>query len=181
MKGKINFEFLINFIMVVLLGLMGIFVFTNVVLRYVFNSGLVWAEEMSRFLYVWLVFIGAIGALKDNNHLGFSSLVQRMPLLLKKICFIISNLLVLGCLWILLDGSIDMTLTTLETLAPATEVPLAYMYFAGVLSSACMFLIVCYNLYKGIFVKGAIDKLVILKESEEEVHLVDDAEGGKAI
>lgn len=180
MKKLDNIEKILNGIMALFLALMGIFIFSNVVLRYFFNSGVTWAEELSRFLFVWTVFLGAIGALKDNNHLGFSSLVQALPPLAKKICFLVSNLLVLGCLWILFDGSLEMTMMTTNTLSPATGLPLAYMYAIGILSSTGMFLVICCNLYRGIFVKGAIDKLVALKESEEEVALEQHQPKGEA-
>ena len=52
-----------NTIIVVSLALMVIMVFSNVVLRYVFNSGITATEELSRFLFLWLIFIGAIVAM----------------------------------------------------------------------------------------------------------------------
>lgn len=170
-KQFLRIESLFSAIMATFLALMGIFIFGNVLLRYFFNSGFTWAEELSRFLFVWIVFMGAIGALKDNNHLGFTSLVQKLPPLPKKICFVSSNVIVLACLWIFFEGSLEMTLMTTETLSPATGLPLAYMYAIGIVSSIGMFVVICHNLYKALFVKGAIDTLVVLKESEEEVAL----------
>jgi len=95
MKKIAKFESAVSNLMALFLALMGILVFSNVVLRYFFNSGLTWAEEMSRFLFVWVVFLGAIGALKENNHLGFSTLVQALPPMLKKLCYIVSNILMI--------------------------------------------------------------------------------------
>ena len=152
----------------IFLALMGIFIFGNVFLRYVLNMGLTWAEEMSRFLFVWLVFLGAIRAMKDNAHLGFTSLVQKLPETPKKIVFIISNAIVLFCIWGVLYGSIQMTMMTTHTLSPATGIPLSYMYGVGVISGFGMFIIVARNLYRALFVKGAIDTLVVLRESEDE-------------
>lgn len=177
MKKLARFEASINCIMAGLLSLMGLFIFTNVILRYFFNSGITWAEEMSRFLFIWLIFLGGIGALKDNNHLGFTSLVQKLPPLAKKLCFIVSNSLIIVCLAVLFQGSVEMTTMSAHTLAPATGMPLSYMYAVGIISSAGMFLVICCNLYRAIFVKGAIDTLVVLKESEEEVALKKDAKG----
>lgn len=159
------------------LALMGILIFSNVFLRYVFNSGITWAEEFSRFLFIWLIFFGAIGALKENNHLGFTSLVQRMPPALKKITYIVSNILVVGSLWILFTGSLEMTIMTRHTLSPATGIPVAYMYAVGVPVSIAMLVIILFNLYKAFFVKGAIDELVVLRESEEEISLETAAKG----
>lgn len=177
MKKIAKFEVTVNAIMAAFLAFMGIFIFTNVVLRYFFNSGITWAEEFSRFLFVWLVFLGAIGALKDNNHLGFTSVVQKLPPLAKKVCFIVSNLLVLTCLWVLFQGSLEMTEMTAHTLSPATGIPLSYMYAVGIVSSVGMFLVICCNLYRAMLVKGAIDQLVVLKESEEEIVLDKEVKG----
>lgn len=177
MKKIAGVENVVDNVMAFFLALMGILVFGNVVLRYAFNSGITWAEEFSRFLFIWVIFMGAIGALKDNSHLGFSSLVQAMPPTLKKIFYVTSNVLMIICLWVLFDGSVNMTLLTAHSLAPATRIPLAFMYGVGILSSAGMFLIICCKLYRALFVKGAIDELVVMKESEDEVALEQKEKG----
>jgi TRAP-type C4-dicarboxylate transport system permease small subunit len=158
----------LNALMAICLSLMGIFIFANVFLRYAFNSGLTWAEELSRFLFVWLVFLGAIGAMKDNSHLGFTSLVQKLPIILKKIVFVVSNGIVLFCIWVIFQGSVQMTMMTTHTLSPATGLPLSYMYGIGIIMGIGMFATVFHKLYRALFVKGAIDTLVILKESEDD-------------
>jgi TRAP-type C4-dicarboxylate transport system permease small subunit len=178
-KAYALFEKILNFMMAFFLGLMGIFIFGNVVLRYFFNSGITWAEEFSRFLFVWLVFLGALGAFKDNSHLGFTSLVQRLPSGLKKIVYIISNVIVVGCLWILLDGSLEMTTLTMDSFAPSTGLPIAYMYAVGILTGVGMAVMVLFNIYKAFFVPGAIDELVVLRESEEEIKSEPIKEGVK--
>jgi TRAP-type C4-dicarboxylate transport system permease small subunit len=175
------FDKVVSIAMATLLALMGIFVFGNVTLRYLFNSGLPWAEELSRFLFVWLIFMGAIGALKDGNHLGFTSLVQRLPHTLKLIAFLLSDTIVLYTLWELFSGSLRMTKLGWFNAAPATNIPMSFMYVAGAISAALMGLVVMVNLYRAFFVKGAIDELVKLKESEEELssaaetHLSDES------
>ena len=57
-------------LLVILLALMVILVFGNVVLRYALNSGIAVSEEVSRWLFVWMVFLGAVVALKEHGHLG---------------------------------------------------------------------------------------------------------------
>ena len=54
---------------------MVVMVFGNVVLRYAFNSGITVSEELSRWLFVWLTFLGAIVAIKEHGHLGTDMLV----------------------------------------------------------------------------------------------------------
>ena len=53
-----------------MLAVMIALVFLNVILRFFFNSGLVWSEEVSRYVFVYVIYIGAIVAMKENAHLG---------------------------------------------------------------------------------------------------------------
>ena len=57
------------------LAAMCVLVFSNVVLRYVFNSGIATSEELSRWLLVWLTFLGAIVAMRQHAHLGVDTLI----------------------------------------------------------------------------------------------------------
>ena len=50
----------------ILTGLMVFFVFLNVVLRTFFNAGLTWSEELARYLFVYVTYIGAISAMRAN-------------------------------------------------------------------------------------------------------------------
>lgn len=159
----------LNVIMAAALALMAILVFGNVVLRYLFNSGITWSEEMSRFLFVWLIFLGAIGALTDNEHLGVDMFVKRLPDFWKKVVFVITNGLILYVLWLVLDGSWKMTLINLDSKAPATGMPLGLMYGIGILMSICMAIVVVANLYRVLFGKRPVDDFLRVKESEEEM------------
>ena len=54
---------------VVLLVIMSLLVIINVALRFIFNSSIVFSEEISRFLFIWVVYIGAIIAVRDDSHI----------------------------------------------------------------------------------------------------------------
>ena len=60
--------------MAVCLAVMATAVFVNVVLRYGFGSGVAASEELSRLLFVWMVFIGATLAYPGGEHMAFTSL-----------------------------------------------------------------------------------------------------------
>lgn len=70
------------------LGLAGMVlaVFVNVVLRYVFDTGIVYYEELSRLLFVWLVSLGAVLAAFENQHLGFDLLTARLRGVPRQVC-----------------------------------------------------------------------------------------------
>ena len=87
-----------------LLGMV-LMVFGNVVLRYVFNSGIVVSEELSRIFFVWLTFIGAIVAVRDGTHLGMDNVVERLSRRGKLACLAVSQVLILVCCAILVWGT----------------------------------------------------------------------------
>lgn len=160
---------ILNVLIVLTLAMMCILVFGNVVLRYVFNSGITWSEEMSRFLFIWMIFLGAIGALRDNDHLGVDTLLKKLPLGVKRVVFIFSNLIVLYVLWLLLDGSWKITISNLHSTAPATGLPLAYVYGIGIIVSIGMGIIVLFNIYRALFQINTLEELTRMKESEDEI------------
>ncbi len=82
---------LLTFLCVCALAIIVVLVFGNVVLRYGFNSGLTMSEELSRWLFVWLTFMGAVVALNERTHLGTDMMVARLPVLGKKICLGLNN------------------------------------------------------------------------------------------
>jgi TRAP-type C4-dicarboxylate transport system permease small subunit len=70
-----RFQRVTHMLMATCLGVMAIAVFVNVVLRYGFGSGIAASEELSRLLFVWMVFIGATAAYPAGEHMAFTSLV----------------------------------------------------------------------------------------------------------
>ena len=64
----------IHALMALALGVMALAVFINVVLRYGFGSGVAASEELSRLLFVWMVFLGATVAYPAGEHMAFTSL-----------------------------------------------------------------------------------------------------------
>lgn len=82
------------------LGVMAVAVFVNVVLRYGFGSGIAASEELSRLLFVWMVFIGATAAYPAGEHMAFTSLVgllQKRPAAMAAVTLLIRALVVLAC------------------------------------------------------------------------------------
>jgi TRAP-type C4-dicarboxylate transport system permease small subunit len=87
--------------MALCLGVMALSVFINVVLRYGFGSGIAASEELSRLLFVWMVFIGATAAYPAGEHMAFTSLVgmlaRKRPWLFPALTACHPLLVLLGC------------------------------------------------------------------------------------
>lgn len=95
-----RFQRLSNFLLAGCLGVMAVAVFVNVVLRYGFGSGIAASEELSRLLFVWMVFIGATAAYPAGEHMAFTSLVgllQKRPAAMLAMTILIRLCVLLGC------------------------------------------------------------------------------------
>ena len=66
-------------VIAVLLGLMTLITFANVVARYVFNSSILWALEITVFLFAWLVLLGVLYCVKHTLHIGVDVVVRPLP------------------------------------------------------------------------------------------------------
>jgi len=105
-KGPIG-RFVHNFeetAIAVLLGLMTIVTFINVVLRYGFDTGLIWGLELVTFLFAWLVLFGVSYAVKVTAHLGVDAVInsfspsrqKRFGLISAALCIVYAFLLTKG-------------------------------------------------------------------------------------
>ena len=98
--GRGRFQRLTHWLMAACLGVMAVAVFINVVLRYGFGSGIAASEELSRLLFVWMVFIGATAAYPAGEHMAFTSLVGLLrdrPAAMLAMTLLIRVLVVLAC------------------------------------------------------------------------------------
>jgi TRAP-type C4-dicarboxylate transport system permease small subunit len=147
--------------------LMVILVFGNVVLRYGFNSGLAVSEEVSRWLFVWVTFLGAIVAMREHQHLGTDMLVSRLPTAAKKVCLILSLVLMLYVCWLLFSGSVEQTKINWDVTAPSSGASVAIFYATGIVFavSAAVFLLI--DLYRVLTGQIRDEDLVMIQESEE--------------
>jgi TRAP-type transport system small permease protein len=163
-----GFTQLIEAVLASMLAVMAVLVFGNVVLRYGFNSGITASEELSRFLFVWLTFIGAILAFKEGAHLGVDTLVQRLPGVWKRVLYGASALLMLLCCGVLLKGSWAQTVINLQVPAPVTGIPMAALYGIGIVAAVCMGAMILSKLFKLLTGKLTDSDLAQVSDSEEE-------------
>ncbi len=118
--------------MVSCLAVMSVLVFANVVLRYAFDSGIAWSEELPRLVFVWLIFLGAILASKEHAHIGFDTLVTRLPPTGRKILIGISGLLMLACCAFLVIGGWQQTVINLQNQYPVLGISYAWLYAVAI-------------------------------------------------
>ena len=91
----------------VILGLMTLITFINVVLRYGFNTGLIWGLEMTSFLFAWLVLFGISYAVKVTAHLGVDALINLFDRPVRRVLGIVAGLLCVLYAFLLFKGAWD--------------------------------------------------------------------------
>jgi len=171
---------LLTLAMVAMLALMVVLVFGNVVLRYAFNSGITVSEELSRWLFLWMTFLGAIVALREHGHLGTDALVARLPRAGKKACLLIGQVLMIYVTWLLLRGSWSQTMINLEVEAPVTGASVAIFYGAGVVFAVSAGVLLLRELWRTVTGQVTEAELVMVQESEDlaQVHDLHIGESG---
>ena len=161
---------LLSYLIAAALALMVVLVFGNVFMRYAFNSGFTLSEELSRWLFVWLTFMGAVVALRSNAHLGTDMLVGKLGPTGKKICMGLSLLLMLYCLRLLFKGAYDQTIINLTSTSAVMEVSMAWFYASGMVFSVLGAPIILNDLWRLLTGQIEDDQLVLIQESEEAPH-----------
>ncbi len=159
---------LLELVLVGLLGVMVVMVFGNVVLRYAFNSGIVVSEELSRWLFLWVTFLGAIVALREHSHLGSDFLVARLSLRGRKACLVAGHLLMLYATWLVFSGSLSQTRINLDVQAPVSGASMAFVYATGVVFAVGSAVLLARDLWRILAGQLSEDELVMVKGSEEK-------------
>ena len=92
--------------------------FSNVVARYFFNSPIMWAEEFSRYAFIWVVFLGAVICTKRKRHIAIESLVQVLPKGLQPLFHLLVDVFILALMavifyygWLLTFSATQITAT----------------------------------------------------------------------
>lgn len=149
-----------EYLLIVMLAVMVALVFGNVVLRYFFNSGIVFSEEVSRFIFMWLTLIGALVVMKDNAHLGMSSLIDRLGETGQRICRFLADTITLVCCVLLAHGTWEQVVIGMDNAAPVTGIPLGIVFLSLLISSVGMSLMLLYSLWRQVTGRMPADELV---------------------
>ena len=122
------------------LALAGTFllVFLNVVLRYVFSTGLAVSEEGARYMFVCMVFLGAIPVTHKRGHFHVDLLINVFPYNIRKMLKILVDILLLGILYIIVNGGMAMAAMTANNKSPALGIPSYLLYWLIIFSGAMM-------------------------------------------
>jgi C4-dicarboxylate transporter DctQ subunit len=130
--------------------------FVNVVLRYVFHHSIYWAEELVRYLMVWLIFVGGSQVVKVEGQIKVDVLVRTLPERVQRVWGLVVDAISLAMLLVLTWYSCQQCARVLasQQISPALELPMWLVYLAVPAGSSLMALRYLQQLLKR-FASGA--------------------------
>ena len=114
----------------------------QVTMRYFFHTGLTWSEEVARFLFLWLVWLGAAYAAKKRAHLRIEAFTQKLsPAVRRKADFIALIIWIAFSAFLTWKGTeLTMILIKRRQISPILEIRMAWAYAAVPVGAGLMFL-----------------------------------------
>ncbi|MBU3647446.1 MAG: TRAP transporter small permease [Limnohabitans sp.] len=117
-------------VLIILLAAMAIIIFSNVVLRYATSQSIEWAEEVARYLMIWLTFVGAGPVLRYGGHIAVENLQDNLPLpWARAIRMLIAVLLTGFFVFIIYYGVIYVERVQYQ-MTPTTQISMSWVYAA---------------------------------------------------
>lgn len=124
-----------------LTGALVVLVSANVFARYALKIGVLWAEELSRLAFVWIVFLGAYVALCRKGHMALEVGVQKLAPAAQRPVLILSRVLVLVFLGVVVWSGAQLVATTLHygRQLPMLGISAGWGYLSVPVAAALMF------------------------------------------
>lgn len=161
LKKMVGWYFkVLELLMVLSLAAMSVMVFGNVVLRHFFNSGVNTAEELSRFMFIWLTFLGAIVAMRESGHLGVDMLIRKLSGVPRFLAVLLGQLLVLLCCSVLLWGLWQQRQLHMANTGLVTGIPMIVVYCAAYLCAVSIGVLSLRNVLGLLSGKLVVDDLI---------------------
>ena len=150
---------------VLCLAAMCVMVFGNVVLRHLFDSGINISEELSRFMFIWLTFLGAIVAMREGGHLGMDMLVHRLSGKPLFAAVLVAQALVLTCCAVFLWGMLLQHKLNVANIGLVTGISLGVVYSVAYLCAASIGVMTLANIAR--LVTGRISAASLVAVQDE--------------
>jgi TRAP-type C4-dicarboxylate transport system permease small subunit len=129
-----------NWVLVLFVSVMCIIMMTQIVSRYLFNTPLTWPEEMARYLFIWVVFLGAASAFRARAHLGMDFATSKLtPAVQHKLSRLV-EVLILGFFIFILYITPEAVSVTRFQKSPVLHLQMHWIYLAFPVASVLMIL-----------------------------------------
>lgn len=142
---------ILEMMVVVMLAVMACMVFANVVLRYGTNTSITIAEELSRYLFVWVTFLGAILMFQENGHVSVTVFPDKLSLRKRKMLFLLTDGIMLYCCYLIFMGSYAQMQLNMSNYAPISGIPTGVNFLASLIMSALIGVLLAIRLTGSLF------------------------------
>mgnify|MGYP006141596855 CR=1 FL=1 len=159
-------------VMVLCIATMLVMVFGNVMLRIFFNTGIDLSEEIPRFAFVWMTFIGAIVGMRKHAHLGVDVITQLLPLAGKKVCWGISQFVMAVCCGYIVYGTWLQHGILEGNASPVAQISMIWVFGVSYLTGTFIGIMCLFNLY--LLLTGQVDESRLSDVMEEGMSEIDD-------
>ncbi|GHV36361.1 ABC transporter permease [Spirochaetia bacterium] len=149
----------VEILIAIFLAIMILMLFMNVVLRQ-FGKGFAWSEEIARFAFIYLVYLGSIGAAHENRHLLIDSILTRIPAAAQKILYALIQVCIIALMWILTTGAWGLAYQNRADRWVATHIPMVLIHGIGVVVGGAIIIISLANLFRLIVLKEPVKNLI---------------------
>lgn len=131
LKALIKME---DVILMTCLGVMGIVLFLQVIFRYFLGIPLMWSEELSRYLQIWLTFLGIGYGIRNSSHISMVLVYEKLPKKVQVVVSILSNIVIMVCFIVFIPGAIRFVVDQNQLNSSAMQVRMSFVYFVVPLS-----------------------------------------------
>ncbi|SDH67060.1 TRAP transporter small permease [Propionivibrio dicarboxylicus] len=169
-----GFYRLLEVILVISMVVMFVLVFLNVMLRIFFNTGIDFAEEIPRFAFIWMTFVGAVIGMNKHTHLGVDMVVAALPVFGRKVCWGISQAIMTVCSLYMLYGTWMQHEIIASNASPVLQLSMLWVYGVSYLTGTAITIICLSNIVR--LLLGQVDESELIdvqEEGMEEAHEIE--------
>jgi TRAP-type C4-dicarboxylate transport system permease small subunit len=130
----IGFKFVASALYMVLIGV----TVGGVFFRYVLNDSLVWGEELGRYMFIWIVCIGAAIGVARDRHVNVDFVLEKLPARIRNLVELATEVGVLVFLAVVIVQGAKLTIFGLGSFSLALQIPMAWVYGALPFTAALM-------------------------------------------
>lgn len=132
---------------------MVVIIFSQVVARYILSNSLSWSEELGRYLFVWMTFIGSAIAVRNKLHVSLDMFICRLPHTLQKLCLVISYVSMIIFTSVVVYGGYKFVLKGSNQISAAMQLPMHYVYIVLPFGGGLILFYLLKNFYEDLFVR----------------------------
>lgn len=148
-------ELALEWSLAIMMGSMTTIIFLQVIYRYILQSPLAWSEELARFLFIWITFIGAVIAARKGSHISVELLQNLFSLKIKKSMMVISFSLTSAFFGLIVYFAVFVFDKMMAQTSPAMGLPMGYPYMGLIIGCSLLCIIYAIKAISLLFINDA--------------------------